>query len=349
MLVRATCLTLLLIAVPASANAQERAITRAGQRLDDPNQLPDQQESDFADIVVDEELSQLVSQLASDDYAEREAATDTLLERRFDRAQIYKLLAGYSLNAEQRHRLLAIVVEQLLTTPRGAVGIQLHWEDGPIGDPGAIVVDGIVPGMPAEQSLQVADRIVLCNGQAMMQQNDFVMHVQGRQPGETVRFTIERAKRNANGENLFDEQGNPRYDTLNVTIALGSVEDLEAVNRGRAMGSPILNQIQGEIAWAVRRFSPPRRSLPLPQSLNATAGIANLEPSPFDDHPAIVTLLYQKQRLEAGMIKNDASTLAEWRAQYAQLVFQAGDAELSDEQRNYLRGVVQRYAEIMNR
>jgi len=344
-------MALLLALAPELAFAQ-RAITRTGERLDEitrPDAVAeDETEAEFSDVTIEPELQALIDQLGSSEYALREAAMRTMLERRFDRAQIYKALAEQAITPEQRHRLLTVVLTQLATTPRGAVGIQLDWVQDDWDLPGAVVVTGVIPGMPAEKVLQFGDRITHVNDSPLHAQEDFSRAVQGQPPGTVIQLTVQRPIRAEDGAVRVDDLGRVLYDTHQFPLTLGSVEDLEQNNGGRVLPSPIVSQIQGEIRWAQRRYAPNRRTVLVPRTLPTAASIDGIEPSVYDDHLAIQTLLAQQRRIREGMTQNPEDLRAQWSIILQDLIEATRDPGLSVDQRNYRIGVAIRFQELMN-
>ena len=102
----------------ATAPAPAQEIILAPQIVQ-PSGLPDKEE--LATVEVPPALRDLVGRLSSDVYDDREAATVRLLEERFELRQLLAVLQRDELTLEQRHRLLTVVREHLIGTPRGAL------------------------------------------------------------------------------------------------------------------------------------------------------------------------------------------------------------------------------------
>ena len=207
-------------------------------------------------VEIDPRLSRLVERLEDASYTGREEATERLIEDGFDNAQIYAVLARRELSLEQRHRLLTIVCQRLLETPRGAVGIAFSPPPGP-GHPFEIVVRDLLPDLPARHVLMIGDRITHVDGRPLQDGHHFIISVQSKKPGEPIRLTLNRAKRDENQERVRDEQGQLVYETLEVELQLGSTEKLRDAdgNPPREEG-PVVSSRKAEALQATLRFAP---------------------------------------------------------------------------------------------
>ena len=205
-------------------------------------------------VKIGAELRRLVGQLDAPAYDVREEAMGRLSSGACDLLHLCALLADPGLTAEQRHRLMLILFEQLLESPRGAVGIRVnparHHMEG-------IVVQDLLPGLPAEQVLLVGDRLTRLNGELLETWDEFVIAVQHRPPGELVQFTIERPVRNENGDLVRDEAGQPARDTKQVELVLGSADLLIDPLTGRpSNGGAFMNELAAAAARATMKFGP---------------------------------------------------------------------------------------------
>lgn len=205
---------------------------------------------------IDPPLSRLVDRLEDASYAGREEATARLLEDTFDNAQLYTVLRG-DLSPEQRHRLLTVVCQRLLGAPRGAVGIAYPRVQPVSGRPFEIVVTDLLPDLPAQHLLMIGDRITHVDGRPLQDGHHFIISVQSKKPGEPIRLTLNRAKSDENQERIRDEQGQLVYETLEVELQLGSVENLRDANGNPpAQKSPVVLLRKDEALQATRRFAP---------------------------------------------------------------------------------------------
>ena len=326
------------LALAQSAHAWQRAITRTGERIGIEDQIPEFGRSDFSDVVIDPALQQLVDRLASDDYAQREEATNALFEKEFDRQQIYAILTQQELNAEQRHRLLSCVIAQLLNTPRGAVGIQMSWVTEAFGEAGYVLIQRTIPGFDAAQVLQFHDRVTHVDNTRLMQDGDFARLVQSKRPGEEVALTIQRAKRAPEGHLLLNPDGGVAYESLDVSIKLGSLEVLKNMPGENRVVEAGNDEISREMRWALARFVAPRRTIAVDGEFPELT---------IDNHPEIRTIQHEVELYLAGRIRNIESMHRTWLRKLEQLDQEALKPELSEEEREFCRLVAQRYEELM--
>lgn len=197
-----------------------------------PLAFPTRQE--LASVNVTAQVMALVARLDHPCYREREAATQALQDGRDNQRQLYAVLAQEALSAEQRHRLLAVVRQRLLNTPRGALGISMLFEQPDANQPGGSVIMDLLPGLPAERVLQRGDRITHVDGNPLNARNDLIHRVQARRPGDEVQLVVNRVRRDGDGRPLWNEARQPEYETLEIGIVLASAELL----RDRAGNSP---------------------------------------------------------------------------------------------------------------
>ncbi|MHC4446457.1 MAG: hypothetical protein ACYSXF_01440, partial [Planctomycetota bacterium] len=130
----------LVLVTIASGQTPQSSQTRARARLDVG--LPT--EAELKAVEIGPDLRRLVQQLDAPSYAVREEAMGRCSRGACDRLQPHALLAGPGLSAEQRHRLVIVLREQLLESPRGAVGIRFnrapHRMEGIVVDRVAVLI-----------------------------------------------------------------------------------------------------------------------------------------------------------------------------------------------------------------
>ena len=194
-----------------------------------------------------------MAQLDHSCYREREAATQALQDGRDNRRQLYAVLAREELSAEQRHRLLAVVRQRLLNTPRGALGISMLFERPDASQPGASVVLDLLPGLPAERVLQLGDRITHVDGNPLNGRNDLIHRVQASRPGDEVLLVVNRVRRDGDGRPLLNEARQPQYETLEIGIVLASAELLKQFGSRK---SEVESMREEEVDWAMTLFAP---------------------------------------------------------------------------------------------
>lgn len=357
-----TLASVLAIAVP-TARAQDDPRLVGPQQID-PRQFnrqrafdqfnqPDRYDSvapsfsreQLKNIAIDADVLEIVRLLDSDDYTTREKATDQLRKDEARRMQLYALLAGDSITPEQRYRLLQIVRDQLINTPRGAMGIEM--EPQPWGMRGAgpleIKIMNLVPGFPAERVLQVGDRIVAIDAQPLFTQDDLRDHVQLKRPGDTIKVTLKRPKVDENGKMLRDANNDPVMDVLVLEVPLGSADALDRQRRDLMGPSRVQTQRRVEADEIMYAFSPQPKAIPI------KGGAAKMtHQDNIDNHPAIVNLRMQQEMFgdrngEQAKIMRDM-----WQRQLIDLQQMANHPGLSPKEREEMRRIAERFAQLMN-
>ena len=187
-------------------------------------------------------------------YAAREEATAELLRGPFDNAELYAVLAQKTLTTEQRHRLLSVVMDRLLNTPRGAVGIKVEERSKRNNQ---IVIEELLPDLPARDVLQVGDRITHLQGRPLDNWDTFVDTVQSSVPGATITLTVERlvSGRRPDRRDVADEAAEPQYERIEIELELGSADHLLDPATGRPQrGGPVVDRREREANLAMPRF-----------------------------------------------------------------------------------------------
>lgn len=188
-------------------------------------------------VIISQNVRDLVGQLDAPEFVAREQATRRLIDLRVDDVQLFAVFERGNLTAEQRHRLLYVVRERLLNTPRGALGIRMDVaQQANVRIPGRDVVDEdippgvkileVIPGMPAERVLRVGDVITHIEGSLLKSSDDLIDLVQTRRPGDVITMQVQRPQRDENGRFINDAAGEAVTETLDLEITLGSVEGL---------------------------------------------------------------------------------------------------------------------------
>src|SRR5262245_39786191 len=227
-------------------------------------------DDELRDVVVDSGVLAYVDLLDSPSFTQREEASRQLVEVTADRLQLYALLKGGDLSAEQRYRVLDVLRELLLKTPRGAVGIRMQ----PIGfGAGAqeLRVEELIPGLPAERFLHLGDRITHVDGHPIKSNEDLTIRVQSKRPGEKVVLNIKRTKRTEQGETIQGPDGEPIIEEMTVEFPLGSADMLDKVQGQFGQGQfgqltqsrGVLQQRQDEARRACATLAPDVRSIPV--------------------------------------------------------------------------------------
>lgn len=213
-------------------------VSQGAAALDDVLPSPQQLQA----VIISPAVRELVDQLDGPEFAERAWATRKLIDLRIDDNQLLAVLHRGELSAEQNHRLLFVMRQRLLNTPRGALGIRMdaarpvlpqnlqqHLPDAdepaPAALPGVLVLE-VIPGMPAEGILRAGDRITHIDNTPVQISDDLIDLVQTRRPGDTIHMTVLRPKRDGQGRFINDAPDRADHDQVKLQIILGSVEKL---------------------------------------------------------------------------------------------------------------------------
>jgi hypothetical protein len=204
-------------------------------------------------IEISDALAAAVERLAAPSYATREAATAELLRGPFNNDEFYAVLMRRELTAEQRHRLLSVVWDRLLTTPRGAVGIKVdrRWL------PDKVVIEELLPDLPAREVLEVGDRVTHLDGRPLEGWDVFVDTVQSSMPGATITITVERlvSGRRPGRRDIGDDAPKPQYEQIEIELELGSADQLLDPATGRPQtGGRVVIRRKREADLAMMRF-----------------------------------------------------------------------------------------------
>jgi len=330
----------LLLAFAGAAHAQQQPVRRLTDLQPQPEvQAPKIEQPDFSHITIDPALREIVDQFGSDDFAEREAASERLTKRDFPREQIYAVLTQLELNAEQRHRLMSHIISQLVNAPRGALGISMSWINEAFDQPGYILVERIIPGFDAARVLEFRDRITHVDGERLQSNGDFVRLVQSKKPGDAIEVIVQRPNRQPNG---------PDFESLEFTITLGSLDELRTMpGNNRVIEAPD-DKFTEELRWVLQVFVSAR------QTINVEGELPELPPeqvvpSPVDDDPAIAALLREIQKMQDEEVDPETMQrrLVNWQRYLTTVVQRAREEGLTVAERNHRIEVANRMAELI--
>ncbi|MCI0675027.1 MAG: PDZ domain-containing protein [Phycisphaerales bacterium] len=309
-------------------------------------------------VVVNPEARGAVGQLDDPSFDTRERATAVLLDVQTDKLQLYAILNDRSLTTEQRYRLLAVLRQKLVSTPRGALGISTRFQDqqpqlDAMGQPAGVRVAELLPGLPAERVLQVGDRITHVDGVPLIIMGDLQFRVQSKRPGEKVQLTVKRQKNDAQGQPLMDDQGLPIAETMQIELALGSAELLKSV--GARFGqnndlSDVERQRLQEADHAADVFAPAARQIPVrggEVALLATTLPSHPQDLEVDEHPAIQRLLSERTWIARNQQAESPEDRQRWRQRLSELYDRAGEPTLGRQEREFLLRVIERYTELL--
>ncbi|MCH2161699.1 MAG: PDZ domain-containing protein [Phycisphaerales bacterium] len=174
---------------------------------------------------IPQEILRQVQRLASDDFTEREAASEELRSSPLPDEVLIAVLERKVLEPEQRNRLLRTLRWRVRDRPRGAVGIRMNTSRK------GVVVTELVPDLPAERVLKVGDQIIQINDTEVRSNNDLVGVVQQLLPGTRIRMTILRPIPQDDRKVAPDEMPEERVE---VEFPLGSYAKLD--NEPEALG-----------------------------------------------------------------------------------------------------------------
>ncbi len=230
-------------------------------------------EEELHEVAIEPEVRELVRKLGSPLFETREEASDALQAMRPGIPQLCGLLGESDLSHEQRHRLLIVLKDRIITVPRAALGVSMARRAANVDRLGGIEVVDIVGGLPAEKILRIGDRITHINGRNLRSRNQLVVMVQSTEPGEEMRFTIRRTSHDAKGDLVLDEAGRIAFETLEVSVVLGSAERLlDPVTGQPPPEGAVERERQRQAEEAARRYAPEPRRL----EIRGAAGIDSI-------------------------------------------------------------------------
>ena len=150
-----------------------------------------------------------VARLSDESFTLRETASAALRASPVPNEVLMAVLDREDLEPEQRHRLLRVLKLRIQQRPRGAVGIRMSPGRG------GVLINELVPGLPAEKVLRVGDTIVMINDIVVRENSELVGVVQRLVPGTLIRMTVLRS--NENGKN---------NERIEIEFSLGSYAKL---------------------------------------------------------------------------------------------------------------------------
>lgn len=205
--------------------------------------------AEIPSIKVDEKVKQIVAQLDSHSFAQRELAMQSLTANSIDRRQICKVLSGNDLSLEQRHRLVGWLKHDLISTPHAAIGISISSLRRTNQ---AIVVDSLIEDLPAIEVLMPGDQIISLDGLPINERDQFLQSIGSRKPGDKITITIKRSfepdDNNDDSELVVRE--------LDFEIVLGSDELLYNVNGMRTGNALVQKALKRDLVIILERYGP---------------------------------------------------------------------------------------------
>ncbi|MBT8486512.1 MAG: PDZ domain-containing protein [Phycisphaerales bacterium] len=322
---------------------------RAAPALRVPRLLP--RESDLARVKVRPRIRALADDLDATEFATREAAMDTLLQGAAAIGELCVLLEGDDLSVEQRTRLLLVVQNRLRNAPRGAVGIRMQWRGGRDGNPGAVEIADLLPGLPAERVLELGDQVIQVDGQPLRASSDLVVLVQSKAPGESVELLVNRVRRDERGDLIIDDAGKVQYDELELTLELGDANDLEDPTGTLAPSGAVEQTRAREAIAAAVRYARPPRFVAIAEG--RASGLVPITPdTPATDTEATAQRLVERLEVELALFKEAELEISparrtRWADELSWLTQQAADDRRSEPERRFLRAMLDRYTQLV--
>ena len=204
--------------------------------------------AEIASTKVDKAVKQIVEQLDSQSFAQRELATQRLISSNIDRRQTCKLLSGNDLSLEQRHRLVNYLRHDLLTTPHAAIGIRINLRRANE----VVIVEALIENLPAIEVLEPGDQIISLDGVPMYNFEQFRQSISSRKPGDSVTITVNRSfKHDGNAD---DQESDVRE--LDFEIILGSDDYLLDSDGIKQVNTYVLRALNKDLLTIAQRYGP---------------------------------------------------------------------------------------------
>jgi hypothetical protein len=243
---------------------RERIFAQLEMRLPLPSSLPSPEE--LSSVEVAPAVRAIAEQLDARSFAERERATEMLIEAPAGIDELCVLLSEAGAAAPERsYRLLHVLEHRLTSAPKGALGISMRQIQVP-GGPAGIEIDDVVDGMPAQDQLMARDVITRIDGQPVMTTDQLSVIIQGRRPGDEVRIDVRRPRRDDGGVLMRDAGGRTIYDEIEISMPLGSFDDLK-----NPAPSVIDAARERDMTIAVERYAPRPRPIVIAERVPSRA------------------------------------------------------------------------------
>ena len=176
-------------------------------------------------VALPQPLLECIARLDDPKFDVRQRASAELDAGAFPLEEIIAALARGKLSSEQHARLVAAACTRALALPRGALGIRMQSSMDRVR-PG-VEISMLLPGMPAERVLRSGDRIERIGDIPVEASDQLVAMIQSRVPGETVRLTVARARRDERGRIQVGDDGASIEDRIDVEVELADAGELE--------------------------------------------------------------------------------------------------------------------------
>ena len=305
----------------------------------------------LSEVKVDPATREQVRLLDDSSFAVRQEAMHALLERTEDLDEIYAILEFDDLSPEQRYRLLSVVRNALVRTPRGAIGISMNPVQFNAGGPVEIRIIDLIPGLPGERVLKIGDRIIEVDDRPLHALNDLQIRVQSKKPGDKVRLKIKRTRVDEQDQPILDDKNQLQVEIMDVEVELGSADRLGEVRNQANFPSPVQQQRQIEAIRIAETYAP------RPQPIDVKGGAQSLlvatskslrgNQEDVEQYPAIQLLKLQRNRLGFGDAAQVRAMRLQWQQGLMELHDIAQNPELTPEERGFFQRVIERYLELM--
>lgn len=238
-------------------------------------------------IEIPNTLEPVLRDLDASNWSVRESASKRLLDPQYSQELLMAIVAQRTLSEEARSRVLGCLIERKTTAPRGALGIRMRQSAR--SNPG-VLVNSVIPGMPAEGLLKAGDVIYEIGGEGGGAQglrvNGLVVVVQRMAPGENIEIKLRRALRDERGNQLAGRDGRLLYDSVTVELALGSMKQFGS--SGNLAFSTTVDSVRRR--WSedvIRLFAEPPRRIRV-RSLDAQDDASSVAERDIKKHPDII-------------------------------------------------------------
>lgn len=273
-------------------------------------------------------------QLDSNQWDERRRAAEWLRTAGVTDSVFLGLLRASYLTPEQQHQVVSVLRDRILTAPRGAVGIYMHLAPDGLG----VIVDDVLPRMPAMGRLREKDRITHINGMRITKRDQLGDWITLYRPGETVTLRIQRPVDNEPDDEEVGDAGPPpgrrtRFEVLDIQITLADDLSLgpDTVEKHEDRQMRRASEIVRETSPRVVELRVPEYSIHVEQ------------------HPKIDELRRQLEVYRLGGEDTRRALIAGWHATRQELLEQVLDPRIDMAERERRRGVYEAYAELIPR
>jgi len=343
--------------VTAPAVAQIPALPDIGRKqhhersapLPVPRTLPNRDE--LTNVTIDSSVRRLIDQLGDPSFERRERAQSKLIDQPIDVRQLCAALEAPTLTGEQRYRLLDVLRWQLRARPRGALGIKMLWRQTRQSEPGAVEIVQLLPGLPAEHVLRQGDKITHVDGNELFFQDDLIVIVQSKKPGEKVRLNLLRQRRDSDG-NLVTVDGRVAVDPVAAVLDLGSAEKLRDPETGIPTPAGAVDEERvKEALIASWRYAPRPQEVEVitgrDADLLAREARQGTRHAEIESHPEVQALRMERALIDRSQLRLTNERKRRWQMRLEQVQRLANDQELTAEERELLQRVARRMEELI--